>query len=101
MCCYDWGAKHTIGCLKEIPNDPNYDKYIPLENSRKQTRAFSYLKDIKKPNQYVKLPRKISTLKETWNSLIIQNARQFHMEGKINNLEICKGCSFKDTYEWE
>ena len=26
MCCYDWGAKHTVACLKDLPEDPNYDK---------------------------------------------------------------------------
>ena len=77
QCAVMTGAKHTIGCLKEIPNDPNYDKYIPLENSKKQTKAFTYLKDIKKPNQYVKLPNKISKLK------MFGIQKQFKMLGKI------------------
>jgi hypothetical protein len=27
--------------------------------------------------------------------------RNLHAEKKLNEIEICKNCDFKDTYEWK
>jgi len=30
----------------------------------------------------------------------INHVREKHINSKIDDIEICKGCAFKDTYEW-
>lgn len=101
MCCYDWGAKHTIACLKDLPRDPNYDKDEPMEKSKNSSRSFKNLQSIELPKQYVKFPNKAMSLKQAWNSKTIQTVRRLHTCGKVDALDICSNCSFKDTYDWE
>lgn len=101
MCCYDWGAKHTVACLKDLPEDPNYDKNEPLSKSRNNSPSFKKLKSIELPKQYVKFPNKASSLKEAWNSKVIKSVRKLHASGKVDSINICENCSFKDTYEWK
>ena len=55
MCCYDWGAKHTVACLQNLPEDPNYDKKDPLLKSKNKSPAFKNLQSIELPDQLPKV----------------------------------------------
>ena len=100
MCCYDWGAKYTVGLLDDISHlDPNYDKLPIMEKSRSSSHGFKDLKDIKLPEQYTDLKYQPTTLESAWNSASIQSARRSHITGS-DLPEICTDCSFKDTYKW-
>jgi|TARA_B110000483_G_C18118577_1_gene512633 hypothetical protein len=45
--------------------------------------------------------KKISTLKEIWYSKEINAVREIHKKKLLDKLDICKKCSFMDTYKWK
>ena len=45
--------------------------------------------------------KKISTLKEIWHGKELKKVRDMHLQKKINNIEICKNCSYKESYHWK
>ena len=59
------------------------------------------LKNAKKPKKYNIPKKKISKLKDLWIGEELFSVRKKHFEKKINDLDVCKNCSFKDTYAWK
>lgn len=101
MCCHDWGAQHSIGYINEAAfkvDEVINDVEKKIKNNEK---GFSLLKEAKKPKKYNTPPKKISKLKEIWTGTELNSVRKNHFEDKIDNLSVCKNCSFKDTYVWE
>jgi len=43
----------------------------------------------------------INTLQEIWIGKEIDRVRHSHVEGKLEEITICKGCPFKETYQWK
>ena len=43
---------------------------------------------------------KIQKLKDIWKGDELNKIRNLHNEKKLDEVEICKKCTFKDTYEW-
>lgn len=101
MCCYDWGAMHPIGYLStDSFDDPNYDKYQVVKNIKNLKKGFTLMSRVQLPPNYNDPPKKVSTLKEIWNSEDINIIRKEHINNNLNNIAVCKNCSFKDTYDW-
>lgn len=101
MCCMDWGAQHCVGYLDELgfKNDLELDNvYKNIKNNKK---GFQLLKKAKYPLKYNLPEKKISTLKEIWYGNEINFIRNIHKEIKLNTLDVCKNCSFVDTYKWK
>lgn len=101
MCCMDWGAQHCIGYVNKAAF--NIDKTlkdlkIKIDNNKK---GFELLKKAKYPKEYNKPKKVINSIKEIWNGEEINKVRNLHNSNKINELEICKGCDFTDTYIWK
>ena len=42
----------------------------------------------------------VKSLVEIWNGEDISKVRLKHAEGKADDINICKSCTFKDTYDW-
>ena len=101
MCCHDWGAQHSIGYVSseafEVDKITN-DLEKKIKNNEK---GFSLLKNAKKPKKYNIPKKKISKLKDLWIGEELFSVRKKHFEKKINDLDVCKNCSFKDTYAWK
>tara|TARA_B100001989_G_scaffold3713_1_gene2522 strand:+ start:72242 stop:73582 length:1341 start_codon:yes stop_codon:yes gene_type:complete len=101
MCCYDWGSMYTIGyvsdkCFKDI----NYDKYYIQESIKKEKKAFKDMSRAVMPPQF-NLPKiEVKSLVDIWNGDDISKVRLKHAEGNANDINICRSCTFKDTYEW-
>lgn len=55
---------------------------------------------LKYPIGYVAPPKKAETLKQIWYGDIVEDVRQKHVEGHIENVPICRRCPFKETYHW-
>jgi MoaA/NifB/PqqE/SkfB family radical SAM enzyme len=101
MCCYDWGSMHPVGFISDKPfGDPHKDKYIVIKSINESKKGFDLMSGVKLPPVFNKPLEKISSLKDIWNGMEINKVRQSHIEGNIDKIEVCKGCSFKDTYEW-
>jgi MoaA/NifB/PqqE/SkfB family radical SAM enzyme len=101
MCCYDWGAMHPIGYLSSDSfDDPNYDKYQVINNIKNLKKGFTLMNRVQLPPNYNDPPKKVSTLNEIWNSEEINIIRKEHINNNLNKINVCKDCSFKDTYNW-
>lgn len=100
MCCYDWGVEHSVGFVDDLAINNGtieYDKI--LEKSQKKVKSFE-LMNLRKINNYSKPLNKACSLDKIWNNKEINNVRKLHINNSIEDLEICKKCTFKDTYKW-
>ena len=53
------------------------------------------------PKKFNDPKRIVNTLNEIWFGPEMNNVRCNHMDNKLENIEICKMCPFKETYKWE
>ena len=101
MCCFDWGAMHTIGYVDEMSfADLDKDKYEVLEKIKKNKKGFELMEFVKLPPKFNLPEKKVSTLIEIWTGLELEKVHRTHSLNKVDDLKICKGCTFKDTYNW-
>ena len=101
MCCHDWGAQHCIGYVDELGFKQD-EAIKDLENKiMKNKKGFELLKNTKKPNKFNNPKKEINKLEEIWNNNELNLIRDRHKEFKSQSIEICKNCSFKDTYSWK
>ena len=101
MCCMDWGAQHCIGYI----NDEAFgiDKTLKDLKSKidKNKKGFELLKNAKYPKKFNSPKKNIETIKEIWNGSEINKIRNLHKSRKLDDIDICKGCDFTDTYMWK
>ena len=101
MCCYDWGATHTVGYLDDlgfVNGDKEYEK-VKIK-ADKQTKGFE-LMNLKMPTKH-NLPEKtVGNLNNIWHGKEINTVREAHIKDKADTINICKMCPFKETYKWK
>ena len=100
MCCYDWGATHTVGYLDSLGINNGQKEYkLVKKKADKNTKGFQMM-NLKLP-QKNKIPKKeIQTLKEIWHGEHINEVREAQIKNKAEDIPICKKCPFKETYKW-
>lgn len=102
MCCYDWGSgKHPVGYISDASfdePDKEYEKIIT--KVKQQHKGFELLQDVKITPAYNYPPNKVQTIKDLWVGDEINKVREKHQNGKVDDVKICEGCTFKDTYHW-
>ena len=100
MCCYDWGANHTVGFTdkKAFFNVSDYDQIV--ESVKNKKKGFELLKGIKPGKNWNSPKKKVEKLKEIWFGDEIDKVRKNHCDGTGENVAICKKCTFKDVYKW-
>ena len=101
MCCMDWGAKHCVGYTSK--EGFNIDKTLSdlkrkIESNQK---GFELLINAKYPENLNSPKNEVQTLKEIWGGREINKIRNLHKKKQLNQIEICRKCNFKDTYEWK
>ena len=101
MCCHDWGAQHCLGYIDKLAF--NIEKTIDdlekkIINNKK---GFELLKNAKKQNIYNDPEKKVQTIEEIWKGEQLNKVRNLHKQKLLNNVEICKKCDYKNTYEWQ
>ena len=102
MCCFDWGAMHTIGYVDDMSfKDLDQDKKDVLNKVENKHKGFELMSFIKMPPKFNVPEKKVSTLIEIWTGKELEKVHQKHAMNLVNDIKICKGCSFKDTYEWK
>ena len=100
MCCYDWGSMYTVGFVSDIDfGDLNYDKYKVKDLIEKDAKAFKDMKRAEMPPQFYTAPKRKQKLSEIWQDFSISKVRNEHANGTCD-INICKQCTFKDTYDW-
>ncbi len=102
MCCHDWGARHCVGYLDEDGIN-NYDNELneTFKNVRENKKGFELLKNVQMPEKYYEAEKKISTLKEIWNGKELEYIRSKHKKGYIDQINVCKNCTYKNSYNWK
>jgi len=102
MCCYDWGAQHPVGYADYLAieiGDIEYSKVVDRAQAR--AKGFIPLQTVAMPKIYNKPADIVQSLSEIWTGSEIDQVRTAHIEGKVDDISICKGCPFKETYSWE
>ena len=51
-------------------------------------------KDLNNPD------KKTQTIAEIWFGSQIDNVRKKHLDGKSEEVEVCKKCTYKNVYKW-
>jgi len=100
MCCHDWGAQHCIGYLDKRA----FNEKIEIEKLEKSIlnnkKGFELLRKTSRPRVYNSPKPKVSNLNEIWHGDDLNKVRSIHSKKKLEELDVCKNCTFKDTYEW-
>lgn len=101
MCCYDWGSQHAIGFLDEnafAQGDRDYER--TMQKARERARGYEHITNIRMPHRYTEPPRRVQSLADIWHGAIVNEARRAHCEGRVEDLEVCRHCIFRETYRW-
>ena len=101
MCCHDWGARHTIGYLDKSAFSEEKDIEDVNKKIKKNKKGFELLREAKIPESFNKPSQTVSNLKEIWLGEELNKVRELHEKDQLNSVNICKNCTFKDTYHWE
>ncbi len=100
MCCYDWGATHTVGYLDSLGINNGHKEYKSVkEKAEKNTKGFQMM-NLKLPEKNNTPKKEIQTLKEIWHGKHINKVREAQIKNRVENIPICKKCPFKETYKW-
>ena len=101
MCCYDWGSNHIVGYADDLAlkiGDKDFKSVLKDAEKKKKGFEMMKLKLPKKLNQPEQITKKLS---EIWYGEDISKVREFHVSNKLEEVAICAGCKFKDTYKWK
>ena len=58
------------------------------------------LQNVKIAPVYNDPPKEVQTIKDLWVGDEINKVREKHQHGGVDDLQICKGCTYKNTYNW-
>ena len=101
MCCYDWGATHTVGYLDNLGFDNGDKEYLNVKKKAdKKSKGFEMM-NLEMPKKYNLPEKKVQNLKKIWHGKEINKVRKAHIDDKAGEVNICKVCPFKETYKWK
>ena len=101
MCCHDWGARHCLGYIdkKAFAEEEEIQK---IKNAiEKNKKGFELLRLARKPSVFNSPEKEVTDLKSIWKGKELNKIRNLHRKKDLNDVEVCKNCTFKDTYEWQ
>jgi MoaA/NifB/PqqE/SkfB family radical SAM enzyme len=101
MCCYDWGNEHPVGYVSDTSfkqGDSDYD--LVLRRIREKSKGFDMMRP-NMPSRRIKTAQEVKTLKEIWDGAPLRAVRERHVNGLVESIEICKKCTFVETYRWK
>lgn len=102
MCCYDWGTEYPVGYVDAQAFEEGHKHYKHvMEKAQGRAKGFELLANVQMPKRYIDPPEQVQTLREIWNGEIINDVRRAHVEGRLEEIPICKACPFKETHRWE
>lgn len=102
MCCHDWGAQHGVGFINKEPYENDEKEFLKVkEKIEGKKKGFELLKDAKLPQKFNEPESKEESIEQIWNGKELNRVRKIHRKNKLDELDVCKNCTFKDTYHWE
>lgn len=102
MCCYDWGNEYPVGYVDKAGYENGMKDYESVyAHAQRSSGGFELLNKVKMPKRYHQPEPRVNTLAEIWNSPAHNRVRRMHIEGQINDIAVCRKCTFLDTFRWE
>ncbi len=100
MCCYDWGSMHPVGYVDQLAIDVGEKEYEKVKKKADLNERGFDLMNLKMPEVFNEPKKEVKTIKEIWFGDEINHVRKKHTENSLEDVKICKGCPFKETYDW-
>lgn len=102
MCCFDWGARHTVGFVSSYAYDGAEKDYAYVKAEIDGAKSGFEGLNAAEISAYTNQPEpEVKTLDQIWRGSDIAHVRNCQMDGRANDVEVCRNCSFKDTYDWK
>ena len=102
MCCHDWGAQHGVGFINKEAYENDEKEFLKVkEKIEGKKKGFELLKDAKLPQKFNEPESNEESIEQIWNGKELNRVRKIHRKNKLDELDVCKNCTFKDTYHWE
>jgi len=101
MCCHDWGAQHGIGYVSKDAFDEDKKFNEVLDRIKVKKKGFELMPNAKLPTKFNEPEKTVNKIEHIWRGKELNNVRSAHENDKVNSIEVCKNCTFKDTYDWE
>lgn len=101
MCCYDWGAMHPVGYVSpDCFENEDADKVEVLAKVEGKKKGYQLLSLVELPPKFNSPVKVEESLAQIWEGDEISDVRHKHADDNFDAVKICKGCTFKDTYDW-
>lgn len=101
MCCYDWGAMYPVGYVSsESFEDGNKNYQEVLDKISLGKKGYKNFKITELPPVFNNTQQTVKKIREIWNGPDISKVRNCHIDGRIDDINICEKCPFQDTYDW-
>ena len=101
MCCYDWGATHTVGYLDKLGYENGEKEYANIKKKAENKKKGFEMMNLEMPKKNNMPEKKVNGLESIWHGEDINKVRKAHIEDKAGSISICKSCPFKETYKWK
>jgi MoaA/NifB/PqqE/SkfB family radical SAM enzyme len=101
MCCYDWGSMHPVGYVDQLAIEVGEKEYKKVKKKADlKTKGFD-LMNLEMPKIFNQPKKQVKTIEQIWFGEDINHVRTKHSKNLLEDVPICKGCPFKETYNWE
>tara|TARA_Y100001970_G_scaffold288366_1_gene415445 strand:+ start:6018 stop:7379 length:1362 start_codon:yes stop_codon:yes gene_type:complete len=101
MCCYDWGSMHPVGYVDKLAIEIGEKEHAKVKKKAELKVKGFELMNLEMPKNFNDPEKNVKTIKEIWYGNEIDNVRSKHSKNLLEDVPICKGCPFKETYNWE
>ena len=101
MCCYDWGATHTVGYVDSLAYKGGKKEYANVKKKADNKKKGFEMMNLEMPKKNNIPEEKVEDLESIWHGNHINKVRKAHIDGTADSIDICKICPFKETYKWK
>ena len=102
MCCYDWGNRAPLGYIDERAIHDSQRAYEEAKRRIDQkNKGYESMTGATMPKRFYEPTKKIQSLKEIWSGESLTQIREMHLSDRMDKIELCRSCEFKDTYLWK
>lgn len=102
MCCYDWGAQHPVGYADGLALETGEAEYRRVvKKTSSGAKGFAGMEKVAMPERFNQPASVVESLSDIWYGAEIDAVRRAHVADRVESVEICKKCPFKETYRWE
>ena len=101
MCCYDWGSMHPVGYVDKLAIETGEKEYNKIKKKADQKAKGFDLMNLELPKIFNEPIKEVKTIEQIWYGDDINFVRTKHSKNLLEDVPICKGCPFKETYDWQ